>query len=157
MHLQTLLPPVLPPAHTEFCSGFECITENSVCVYVRGENPQPLKHQQLESHCVGLYATLSQHQTVTINKECRATVPGCGLTHGAQADLGFASAAIGDIGSDGVAEEAGVLGHYPYLAAIPVSIQICQWHTIYQHLRNRPCSLSSDKLLMVQHFKKEQC
>ena len=48
--------------------------------------------------------------------------------------LTFVWAAIGDVGGNGVAEEAWVLGHHPYLAPVPGSIQLCQRPAIYQHL-----------------------
>ncbi len=46
------------------------------------------------------------------------------------ADLCLLSAAIGDVGSDGVAEEAWVLSHHSNLAAVPAGINICQGHPI---------------------------
>lgn len=48
--------------------------------------------------------------------------------------LGLASAAIGDVGSDGIAEEAGVLCYDSYLASIPLCVHLGQWHPINQNL-----------------------
>lgn len=62
---------------------------------------------------------------------------GGGLAGGGGSHLRLAGAAIGDVGSDGVAEEAGVLGHHPYLAAVPLGIHLCQRHPINQHLNIR--------------------
>lgn len=50
-------------------------------------------------------------------------------------NLGLARAAIGDVGCDGVAEQAGVLGHHPYLAPVPARVHLRQGHPIYQYLR----------------------
>ena len=46
------------------------------------------------------------------------------------ADLCLMSAAVGDVGSDGVAEEAGVLSHHPNLTPVPAGINLCQGHPI---------------------------
>lgn len=66
-----------------------------------------------------------------------------------ESHLGLAGAAVGDIGRDGVAEEAGVLGHHPYLAAVPLGIHLCQGHPINQHLSTQNCVQGLPHLVMI--------
>lgn len=60
-----------------------------------------------------------------------------GLKHCAPATgphLRFACAAVGDVGGDGVAEEAGVLCYNPYLASVPLCVHLCHGYPINQNL-----------------------